>query len=84
LTDSDVKILAVQITDSGMELVVAAESERRKGLGVAHSYFVDFAGERFGQQARDILDEIEDLAERVHVGWKREPKAEPDKEVSEE
>lgn len=74
MSDLGVKVLGVSVNDEGVELLVASDAERRVGLGVAHSYFVEFRGERFGERAKDILQDLEELAEDVHLGWKREPK----------
>ena len=76
MIEGAVNVLGVTVNDGGIELIVTSDAEARKGIGVAHSYFVEFRGERFGQRARDVLTELEELAYDVHVGWKREPKEE--------
>jgi hypothetical protein len=70
----DVSVINVSVTDEGIEFLIHSQAETRKGISVAHSYYVEFAGETFGSRAQDLMTEIRDLAEDVHFGWKRAPK----------
>jgi hypothetical protein len=74
MDENRIIILGMSVQDTGLEFIVGDEGERRKGVTLAHSYFVEFAGETFGPRARDVMTEIQDLAEDVHFGWKRAPK----------
>jgi len=74
MEDGRITILGMSIQDEGLEFIVADEADRRRGLSVAHSYFVEFRNETFGSRAQDALAEFQDLVEDVHLGWKREPK----------
>jgi hypothetical protein len=71
-----VDVVGISLGAQGMELLVVAPEEKRQGLTMAHSYFIEYKGEHYGQRAKDLMEEIEDLAEDVHLGWKREPKVE--------
>lgn len=72
---SDLTIVSVNPHETGIEFLVTLESERRKGVSVAHSYFVEYES-RWGAELRDLLEDVQELAWDVHVGWKREPKEE--------
>lgn len=67
-------ILGLSVQDEGMEFILADAAEKRQGLMVAHSYFVEFGNEMFGSRLRDVLSEFQELVEDVHLGWKRVPK----------
>lgn len=67
-------VLGITLTDDGVELIVTDEADERQGMKVAHSYLVNYDSEPFGPRAKDLFDEIEDLAEDVHRGWRRAPK----------
>lgn len=70
----DTTLIGVTLQDDGVEVLIGAEADQRKGVSVAHSYFISFTSETFGQRARDAIEELKDLADDVHIGWKREPK----------
>jgi len=74
MEEGRITILGMSIQDNGLEFIVTDEADRRRGVSVAHSYFVEFTSPTFGSRARDALDEFQDLVEDVHLGWKREPK----------
>lgn len=73
---NDVNVINVSVNDDGIEFQVFSSQEKRKGIAVAHSYFVEFSGEVYGSRAKDLVEEISDLAEDIHFGWKRAPKEE--------
>lgn len=75
VSDMDLKLISMNVTDDGVELLVAVESERRKGVSVAHSFFVHNES-RWGAQVCELVEDMEELAWDVHAGWKREPKEE--------
>lgn len=74
MDEDRILILGMSIQDEGLEFIVGDATERRQGLTVAHSYFVEFSNEVFGSRARDALAEFQELVEDVHLGWKRLPK----------
>ncbi len=80
MAGDDVSVINISVNDEGIEFLVHSTAEERKGISVAHSYFVEFSGETFGQRARDLLEEISDLAEDIHFGWKRAPKENDERE----
>ena len=75
MDEGRIVILGVTIQEDGVEFIVSDDKERRKGVAVAHSYFVEFRGEEFGSRLKDAIDELQELVEDVHIGWKRLPKA---------
>lgn len=74
MEEDRITILGMSIQDEGLEFIIGDAAERRRGLTVAHSYFVEFANKTFGPRAQDAMTELQDLVEDVHFGWKREPK----------
>ena len=74
MDEGRIVILGMSIQDEGLEVIVGDAAERRRGLAVAHSYFVEFRNEEFGARAQDVMTELQDLVEDVHLGWKRVPK----------
>lgn len=75
MEEDRITILGMSVQDEGLEFIIGDEAERRRGLTVAHSYFIEFRSETFGARAQDVMTDLQDLAEDVHLGWKREPKA---------
>ena len=80
MDDDDLVVVSLGIHDDGIELVVNDPGEQRRGIDVAHNYFVTFDSEEFGTSARDLLEEIMGFADSVHYGWKRAPKRKVDDE----
>ena len=74
MDEGQIEIVGITLASDGIELIVNDTRERRQGLAVAHSYFVEYSGEVFGSRANDVRAEIQELAEDVHFGWKRAPK----------
>lgn len=75
MDERSINVVSVAVTDEGLEFLVHDPADERRGINVAHSYFVAFDTEEFGRQATDLLEQIKDVAESIHYGWRRAPKA---------
>ena len=78
MDEQGINVVSLAVTDEGLEFLVHDPADERRGINVAHSYFVAFDTEEFGPQVADLLTEIKDVAETIHFGWKRAPRRKKD------
>lgn len=70
----DTSVLSLQVAEAGIELTVAFAADDRKDLARVHTFLVGFDHEEFGQAARDLVQQAEELAWEIETNYRRQPK----------
>lgn len=73
-TLEETTVHAVAFHPHGVEMNVSFAADERKNLDRAHTFFVAYEHEEYGQDARDAFEAIRDLAWELTHNYQRQPR----------
>lgn len=69
-----VTVMVVAIHEEGLEIQATFNDDERRHLDRAHTFYVGYEQEEFGEEAREIRTLAQDLAYEVLHGYNRQPR----------
>lgn len=69
-----VNVVLVAIHEDGMEIQASFADDERRHLDRAHTFYVGFEQEEFGESAKEIRALAQDLAYELLHGYNRQPR----------